>query len=236
MAQPTPSSLAPSSLAQWAGAVATFLAVGVALFKNSVLRWWRKPSLDAICTKESPWTVRPKTTVYNLETHEILWRGETYYVRVEVVNSGKTRAEKVQVYASKLAKQELDGKFKDVEGFIPLNLKWANSPVGGPVVVLDGISPRMGAFCDVVCLCPPDNPHQARPTGAKEDVTIGQLQLEVEPTNELHLLEPGKYRVTLRIAAANVKPIEKLFTFRHTGQWLQDDSKMRSNCLEVSLT
>jgi hypothetical protein len=65
---------------------------------------------------------------------------------VEVEKSVKTRAEKVQVYASKLAKLAADDKFKDIHSFIPLNMKWANSPPTGASVVIDGISPKMGAF------------------------------------------------------------------------------------------
>ena len=168
-------------------------------------------------------------------TGNVLWAGNCYYVRVEVENSGKTRAEKVQVYASRLAKLAADDKFEDIQSFIPLNMKWANSPPTGASMVLDGISPKMGAFCDIVSLCDPANPHQGRPTGTPTNVTVGQLQLEVEPSNLSHLLAPGTYRLILRIAAANVHPVEKVFIFKHTGVWLQDDADMRRDCLGVSL-
>lgn len=228
--------LAKSSLAQWAGAIATFLAVLVALFKDSALGWLRKPCLEAKCTKESPWTIRTKMLVYDRNTGKVLWNGECYYVRVEVTNSGRTRAKKVQVYALKLEKVALDGKAERREEFIPLNLKWANSPPSGPTVVLDGISPDMGAFCDLISVCDPANTYQDRPDNTQKDVTIAQLQLEVDPTNRAHLLSPGKYRLTLRIAAANAKPIEKILEFEHKGEWLENDKAMRQDCLAVSLS
>ena len=126
--------------------------------------------------------------------------------------------------------------FTDIPTILPLNLKWSNSPPGmPPVVILDGISPKMSAFCDVVSLCDPVNPHHRKPAGTAVNTTVGQLQLEVDPLTDSHLLVPGKYRLTLRIAAANAKPIDKIFEFTHTGAWLGNDADMRRECLGVSL-
>jgi len=226
--------MAPSSLAQWFGVVATFAAVVVALSKDSILAWMRKPHLDATSRKETPWTIRTPIVVHDGK-EAVLWRGDCYYVRANIQNSGRTRAEKVQVYASKLEKLGADNKFADIETFLPLNMRWTNSPPGGAAAILDGISPKMGALCDIVSVCDPANPHQSRPPGTPVSATVGQLQLEVEPFTGSHLLSPGTYRLTLRIAAANVEPIEKFFEFRHTGTWLQDDVAMRRDSLSVSL-
>src|SRR5882724_12016172 len=221
--------MAPSTFAQWFGAAGTIAAVIVALFKDSILRWRHKPRLDATCTKETPWTVRTPIVVHD-NKGAILWTGECYYVRSKVENSGKTRADKVEVYASKLAKLGADNKFAEIP-FLPLNMKWSNSPPGGAAAIRDGISPKMGAFCDIVALCDPANPHQRRPAGTPTNTTVGQLQLEVEPFTGSDLLPPGTYRLTLRIAAANVEPIDKIFEFKHTGSWLQADADMRRDCL-----
>ncbi|MFZ3201513.1 MAG: hypothetical protein WA175_10235 [Candidatus Acidiferrales bacterium] len=228
------STLAPSTLAQWFGAAGTIAAVVVALFKDSILACMRQPRLDATCGKETPWTVKVPIAVHDGKG-AVLWSGDCYFVRANVQNSGRTRAERVQVYASKLAKLGADGKFAEISAFLPLNMKWSNSPPGAPVTILDGISPKMGAFCDIVSLCDPANPHQAKPAGTPPNTTIGELQLEVQLLSGIHLLLPGTYRLTLRIAAANVEPIEKVFEFKHTGLWLQDDVAMRRDCLSVSL-
>lgn len=166
----------------------------------------------------------------------MLWTGECYFVRGRVINSGKTRAEKVQVYAEKLAKEGLDGKFADVPTFLPLHCKWSNSPPGGASSVLDGVSPKIGAFFDIVGLCDPKNPHQTRPEGSPSNTTIAELQLEVAPLTGSNLLPPGRYRVTLRIAAANAEPIEKIFDFKHSGEWRESDPDMRRDCMGISLT
>jgi hypothetical protein len=135
--------MAPSTLAQWVGALGTIAAVVVALFKDEILARRRRPILDAKCDKAAPWTVKTP-----IEVHDgkglVLWKGGGYYVRAQIENSGRSRAEKVQVYASKLAKLGADGKFEDIPTFLPLNMRWANTPPGGQAAILDGISPGMG--------------------------------------------------------------------------------------------
>jgi len=224
------SQFAPSSLAQWAGAIATFSAVMVALFKDVVIARWRKPTLEATCGKQTPWTVRTPMVVHDGKG-TVLWNGDCYFVRVKIENAGKTRAKKVQVSALKLAKLGADNNFEEIPTILPLSMKWSNSSAS----TLDGISPKMAAFCDIVSLSDPANPHQRKPLDLPPNTTVGQLQLEVDPFTESHLLAPGTYRLSLRIAGENVEPIDKTFVFKHTGTWMNDDAQMRLNCLGVSL-
>jgi len=91
----------------------------------------------------------------------------------------------------------------------------------------------MEAFCDVVSLCDPANSLLGRPPGSQPGQTVGDLQLEV-PT-ETRLLAPGRYKLTLKIAAANVEPVEKVLEFAHTGNWSDDDAIMRRDWLSVSM-
>lgn len=226
--------MVPSSLAQWFAAGGTIGAVMVALFREPFLAWRRKPRLNATSTREIPYTVKTPIIVYGGQGG-VLWTGECYYVRARVENTGRTRAEKVQVSASKLAKRGLDNNFVEIPTILPLNLKWSNSPPGGAVAILDGISPKMSAFCDIVGLCDPTNPHQRKPAGSAPGMTVGQLQLEVDPLTDSHLLAPGTYRLSLKIAAANVEPVDKVFEFTHTGAWQANDGNMRRDCLGVSL-
>ena len=225
--------MAPSSPAQWAGAVVTFLAVLVALFKDSIREWWRKPELEITCRNEPPWTVRTPLFV-NDAAGRLLWAGDSYWVRVKVENKGRTRAEKVQVSVSKLCYSPgLDGSFsEDSRQHFPLNLKWSHYHVP----LLDGISPHMAALCDVIALSDPANPHWQKPPNTPSNTTIGRLQLEVDLPPEFHSLRPGCWELSLRIAAANAKPIDKTLLFSHTGEWRQHDVDMRRECLRVSLT
>jgi hypothetical protein len=230
------SEMAPSTLAQWVGAAATFAAVFVALFKDPIIAWRRAPRLSATCTKEIPWTVRTLIAVSPRSGQNLLpWRGDCYFVRMKVENTGRTRAEKVQVSALKLARRGADNRFSYIPTSLPFNMKWSNSPPDGAVTVLDGISPKMSAFCDIIGLCDSSNFFQRRPMGTPADVTVGQLQLEFDPAEEWYLLAPGTYRLSLRIAAANAEPIDRIVEFTHTGTWVQDDAAMRRDHLSLSL-
>jgi hypothetical protein len=225
------SALAASSLAQWFAAVGTISAVIVALLKDTFLQWWRKPDLIVTCENSHPWTVR--TPIFQGESGKLLWTGDSYWVRVNVTNKGKTRAEKAQVSLSSLEyKPNVEGDFsEDSRQHFPLNLKWSH--VGVPI--LDGISPGMSALCDIIAMSDPANPYWPRPAGTRAGDTVGRLQLEVELPPEFHSLKPGSWRLTLRIAAANAKPTVKTLLFSHTGQWRQNDAEMRRECLRVSL-
>ena len=72
----------------------------VALFKDAFLAWRRKPTLEATCGKQTPWTVRTPIIVHS--GGQVLWNGDCYFVRVKIENTGKTRAKKVQVSALNL--------------------------------------------------------------------------------------------------------------------------------------
>lgn len=237
-----PWDIVASSLAQWAGAAATFAAVLVALFKDQFLAWKCKPRLDVTCSKQIPWTVRVPTNVGVQALGQpaghftVAWSGNCYFIRIKVENGGRTRAEKVQVAALKLERRGADNIFVEIPTTLPFNMKWSNSPPGTAVTVLDGISPRMSAFCDIIALCDPSNPYQRRPTTVASTALVAQLQLEFDISEEWHLLTPGTaYRLSLRIAAANAKPIDKIIGFTQSGTWVEDDVTMRRDYLGLSL-
>jgi hypothetical protein len=63
-----------------------------------------------------------------------------------------------------------------------------------------------------------------------------QLPLEFDIAEEWHLLTPGAaYRLSLRIAAGNAEPIDKVIEFTQSGTWVEDDVTMRRDYLGVSL-
>jgi hypothetical protein len=162
------------------------------------------------------------------------WTGDGYYVRIKVENNGRSRAEKVQVSAIKLARRGVDNRFADIPTTLPFNMRWSNGPPTEPVTVLDGISRDMSAFCDIVSISDPANPYWRRPAGTPETQTVGHLQLEFDLPDEWHLLAPGTYQLSLRIGGANVEPTDWIVEFTHDGRWTQDDGAMRRDYLDVS--
>src|SRR5260370_42664692 len=103
----------------------------------------------------------------------------------------------------KLAKRGLDKKFADLQTTLPFNMRWSNGPPNERIIVLDGISRDMWAFCDIVSLCDPANPYQRRPTGMAATLTVGQLQLEFDLPNEWHLLVSRPSGLTFKYELRN---------------------------------
>src|ERR1700690_3113671 len=83
--------LGPSSLAQWVGAVATSSAVLVALFKDQIFRYFRRPKLVISISPEPPDTLLSRMRVSDKDGSD-QWLG-AYWLRLWVQNEGKDRAE-----------------------------------------------------------------------------------------------------------------------------------------------
>jgi hypothetical protein len=173
------------TVAQWAGATATFLAVLVALFKDEILHSRRKPRLTVLIALAPPDC--HKTTLTYMAQNPVVTYGsaDCYYLRLWVKNDGKTRAERVQVFAAKLLRRSADGSFREVDAFLPMNLRWAHGQQasGGPEIFAEGISPEMGKHCDLGHLVDPEfrrNVGEDLP-GVPTNETILALDLEVQP-------------------------------------------------------
>jgi len=221
------------TLAQWAAATATFLAVLVALFKDEILRWRRKPDLTISAALTPPNCHKTTMTYTDRASTQMYRKVACYYLRIWVENVGKTRAERVQVYVSKLLRRSADGSFKEVEEFLPMNLRWAHGQQESPEIFAEGISPGMGKHCDFGHVLDPkfrkDVGHDLPAVAA--DQTILVLDLEVPPATLSHLVPPGVYQLQLRVAAANCAPVTKAIEFTITGKWFEDQAKMFSDGL-----
>lgn len=231
MVTPTPDSMVEvGTLAQWAAATATFLAVLIALFKDEVLRWRRRPRLS-VSIKLNPPDCHKTQMNYQIQKTALTFvSADCYYMLLWVENLGKTRAEQVQVFAAKLSRKSADGSFKDVDGFLPMNLKWAHGQQasGGPEIFAQGISPMMGKHCDLGHIVDPQFRKDLGEDlpGVPADRTIVALDLEFLPSMRSHLIPPGTYRLELRVAAANSTPVTRVLELTTTGEWFQDQGRM----------
>jgi hypothetical protein len=223
------------SLAQWVAAAATFFAVLVALFKDEFLRWWRKPKLRVSMALAPPDCQKTTLSLFAPGRHIA---AECYYLRLWVQNIGKTRAERVQVFAASLSRQNADGSFKDVTSFLPMNLRWAHGHQGpdGPEIFAEGISPEMGKHCDLGHVVDPKDRTEFGedlPTLALDE-TVLALDLEMQPATLSHLVPPGVYRLVLMVAAGNCPPVTHTLQLTITGKWFSDQERMFSEGLGVT--
>jgi hypothetical protein len=216
-------SLQLGSLAQWLAAISTFLAVLVALFREDLVRRWRRPQL--VVSIELAKTLLHYTVQRTTPTSV---SADCYFVRLWVQNEGKTRAEKVQVFAAALSKQAADGSFKPFDGFLPMNLRWSHAPPDAPEIYADGISPAMGKHCDLGRVADPvtrkDFNEALDRVAADEAVLV--LTLEMTPSTRSDIIPAGVYRLVLRIAAANASPTTKILELTLKGNWFSDEKRM----------
>ena len=217
-------------VASWVTAGATFAAVLAALFKEDFRKLWRRAALEVSVKLEAPHC--HKTTIQSIvSTGQFIGQWPCYYFRIWVKNSGNLRAEKVQVFASKLLRKHADGSFQEEVRFLPMNLRWSNPqfPFAPVEIFADGISPGMGKHCDFFHISIPAMRNGGfAPTlpNVPQTDTIAELDLEVSPNNLGHLVPPGVYRVELLIAAANARPVSKTLEINLTGRWFDDQAQM----------
>ncbi len=220
------------TIAQWVAAGATLLAVLVALFREEIVSWWRRPVLDVSVLLEPPHCHATILQYQVQRTALTLVQAQCYYFRLWVENRGRTRAERVQVFAAKLYRRAADGSFKEDKRFLPLNLRWAHGESrgagGGPEIYAEGISPHMGKHCDIGHITDPKCRAELSEDleGVPSGSVIFALDMEVAPNTRSHLLAPGTYRLELRIAAANSSPVTKVLEITVTGDWFTHEHKM----------
>ena len=222
-----------SDAAVWIGSIATLLAVIVALFKEQLVRIWRRPKLQARVRLSAPDCHKTQMTLFDQKTGAVIERADCYYFRLWVENRGNQRAEKVQVFVSKLFRRHADGSFVEDKSFLPMNLRWSHSQLSplGPEIFAEGISPQMGKHCDLGHILDPNKrvPFGINLPSVAPGKTILELDLEVAPNTLTHLVPPAIYRLEMKLAAANAEPETKTIEINHTGDWYSDENKMFSD-------
>jgi hypothetical protein len=217
----------PEYAAAWVGAIATFLAVLVALFQEPLRRAWYRPILTVRIQLGPPDCHQTQMTMIATTAageQQIVGQYPCYYFRDWVENTGRGRATDVQVFAAELQRRQADGTFRRDDAFLPMNFKWSHSHE----VFAAGLSPGMGKHCDIAHVLEPQGAQQKGETvvGVPSGQTVLTLDLEMEPNTRTHLLAPGVYRLLLRIAASNRMPATSTIEITHTGNWYSTESQM----------
>jgi hypothetical protein len=168
--------------------MATSAAVVIALFKDELLRRYRRPQLSVRLRPEPPdCLLVPNATVYN--NAEVIWTRRIYWVRFWIENNGISRAEQVQVFASRLFREGANQKVAPVADFAPMNLRWSNSrDPNNPEIFTPGISGRFGRHCDLLSVSDPANPTDQ--IEGYQGQCVGILQEEVVPRGNRNRLIP----------------------------------------------
>lgn len=218
-----------SQLAAWATALATFLAVVVALWKEDIVARWRRPRLRARISLQPPDCHKIPITSINRKTGAVVGSRDAYYFRLWIENTGGVRAENVQVFAAGLRRKRADGGYAEVDSFLPMNLLWAHTKE----VFAPGLSPRMGRHCDLGFIAKPESYREGE-IGSLADLKL-VLDTEVVPNTRSNECGPGEYELILRIAASNSLPLEAVCSIMLPGKWFDDDREMLSQGIGIQI-
>lgn len=215
-------------LAPWAAVGATLLAVFVALFKEQLQSLFWKPKFKVDLESRLPFCVKTRSIVFGTEmdgSKKILWSGAIYYVRLWVQNVGNRRAESVEVFVSKVERRNRNNTSEMVDGFVPSNLRWANTDPERPEIFY-GMNPDMGRFCDLGAIADPACSTLREIRGAPRGTATFDLVLHSALPGDAQRLPPGDYRLTLKISAANAQPLEESFRLSISGNWTEEEAIM----------
>lgn len=215
------------------GTIGLFLVAIVGIFQDRIRAWLKHPNLGLSIDVSPPDC--HKTTLKNITPQgQIATQADCYYFRMGIENSGNQRAEYVEVFAKELLKKGLDGEFRTVHSFLPMNLVW--SYYKKPFFA--AISPGMKQHCDLGYIIDPnmrsqfsleDNPALNIPANN----TIFSLDMVVKTFTLNHLIPPGTYRLVLQIAAANAKPNIETLEIVLTGNWYSNEQDMFSKGIGI---
>lgn len=237
---PSPASVVASaaceSLGSYLVAGFTFLLAVVAAFQSRIrARLWH-PNLDVIRISGPPDSHKTRLTSRDPDGPS----ADCYYFLFRVENSGNYRAEQVEVFAASLSRIKADGSYEPVSSFLPMNLLWS----WGAKPYLDALSPEMYGHCNLGHIVDPAKRHHFRgedPPRRTVDEAIPDskalLHLDVQfPSNTFcHLLQPGTYRLELRIASAATKPILRTIEINFTGEWYDDETRMLTDGIGIKI-
>lgn len=245
----------PTSWVPFVAAAATLIAALVALFKEDVVKKWRRPTLSLRLTLAAPDSVQMPVVVTYRYTgtpdfyvppasgdmalapaveREGRWTGNCYFFRLWVKNTGHL-GERVQVYVDSVSREMGDGRTELVTDFIPMNLRWADSPTDKPLI-FETINPAMGRYCDFAAVSAPTNPTEALRDGMAQGEVTFNLQTQVTPNTQGNRLKPGKYKIKLLVAASNATPKGFSIALEWSGRYMEDPARMFGEAVKLNIT
>jgi hypothetical protein len=212
------------NVAQWAGVAATTAAVIVALFKEDFIRRRRHPKLTASIEAKYPDCERAPAS-WRGANKEGPWPGWKYWLRVWVKNEGNVRAEKVEVFLSRVWMWN-NGSFEPLTSIMPMNLRWSYTQGDSYV---DGISPDMRRLCDFAAI---SQPAFLKPPLSETRLSLC-LQVAPPPTD---WLLPGRYKFEIKIAGGNCEPVTYCIHLHLTGRWDDEPTEMLAHGFTVAVS
>ncbi len=216
--------------------LAVIVALVIAVFQDGMRMLFRKPKLELSIYMNPPYC--HKTIISNGSVS-----AECYYFRLKVTNSGKRKAESVEVQASELLQKKSDKSYTTYSRFLPMNLLWSHVRT----VYYESISPNMFKYCDLGHIIYPDS--RKKFVGEDfnisfseifsghniEEETVLSFDTEVKPFTSNHLIPSAEYRLVVLVGAANSKPTRKVLEIKFDGTWHTNEQEMLEKGINIRI-
>ena len=200
----------------------SFVVAGLSFFKEKIFEFF-KPGLEVEVNCNLPDC--GKTPFF---TSDGTKRWDGYQYRIKIDNKNKQEAKGVRVSAEKLEKYN-EGKYTIDNNFISLFFIWTHH-----LIVELNIYGETSAFCDFGKIHKPESRQEVFKDNADKK-TIFDLDTSVKPFTKSNLLHPGKYRLTIKVSGANIKPTIKVIEINNSGNWYNDEKKMLNEGTRIAL-
>jgi hypothetical protein len=194
----------------------------LAVFQDRIRRWLDAPVLRAYLENERP------DCVWVPFRHVVTGQhvADSVHLRFRVKNEGRSAARRVEAYAEQREEFQ-NGRWDVRRGFPSMNLNWAD--VGG--LYFESISPWMAKHCDLAHVIDPGlrrgNAGEENPTlNLPPTTTSLTFSVIVRPNHQGHIVGPGRYRLTVILAAENANPRTERIEIELHGQWYPDEARM----------
>lgn len=231
-----------SDLAAWLEAIGTLAVAAIAIFHDLLFTWFRRPKLHVSIRPDPPDCMMLLFGQARQEGDKLyVTTVPVYYLRIRVDNTGKRKAENVQIKLLGITRKHLDGSYVVVDEFPPMNLAWAQKHR----VVLPAIYPHTYEHCDLAHVFRPSDrtniPFEDREwDGVDPSRTILSVDTAEKSYSLPHLLQAGQYHLRIMLSSDNTAPIQGTIEIALSGQWYDDAGEMRRKgvaaCLAEEVT
>jgi len=217
----------------------TFLAILAALFKEDIVKRWRKPDLRASIYLEAPDCERCDMQLVTQEGDgpKTIVLAPCYAFRMRIENCGQEKAEHVQVYVTEANIKDASGAFQPIPGFLPLNLQWSYSAQKGPDAFADVINPGMTRYLDFGHIIDPQMNETFGHVGPhlSPSRTTFTFFAGMAPQSGVHILKEGNHLLKLYLSASNAKRKTVTVELTVSGAWHDDAAVMLRDGISIKV-
>ena len=151
---------------------------------------------------------------------------QTFYVRVDVTNSGRSQAERCEACIETVHLRNAAGAYVPIEGYLPVPVGWHAAPLQA------SINPDRHLYFALGFV--PDPAHQQgyfqtrRAEPPESDVLCFFLDPASFPLSQPSFFEPGAIEITVAVYSANAKTLRGIFEVHWRGNWAEDTCAMQN--------